>query len=389
MNRVVVLCFVLSLFAAAADNSPLVIHELHSLPRSARSRSVSGQRRVKQSLRSNSPELNPLFPGYGTHFVYAYVGTPAQRQSLIVDTASSYTAFPCIGCAQCGDHTDPYFDVTASKTKQIPQCASDVCRISITYTEGSSWDAMAVVDVLSVGGIIESKVPSAYSLKHYFGCQTEVSGIFKSQLENGILGLSMATTAMNYQMHAQGVSDSKVFALCFKNGGGIMTVGGVDDRIHFSSTVNYVPLQPSSSGFYEIKIVDIQLIPRGIGGAPQSLNLSPDLLSKRSFAILDSATTDTFLPKSLLPLFSSTFKSITGIDYTNDDLTLTDEQLSSIPTVSFVLLDTQGGSFHVTMPMESYVEDVSETEADRVFAFRLYFTEDQGAILGSSFMLGE
>lgn len=381
-----------ALIAVAAPSSfsnPLAVHELQAIPRSARPRSVSQPQHRGQALRAKSPELKPLYPGYGTHFVYAYVGSPVQRQSLIVDTASSYTAFPCVGCLLCGEHTDPYYDVTASTTKQIPQCASDVCHISMAYTEGSSWDAVAVVDTFSFGGIIETSVTTAYAVKHYFACQTAVSGVFKTQLADGILGLSMAPTAVHYQMHDQGVSESKVFALCFKTGGGIMTVGGVDPSIHMSSTVNYAPLQPSSSGFYQIKISDIVLVPPGFGASPRSLNLSPDVLSQRSFAIVDSGTTDTFLPKSLLAAFSSNFKATTGIDYTTEDVALTDAQLNSIPTVKFLIPDTSGGSFFVTMPMESYVEDVSESEAERVYAFRLYFTEDEGAILGSNFMLGE
>lgn len=40
----------------------------------------------------------PLHAGYGTHFAYLYVGTPAQRVSVIIDTGSHWTAFPCTGC---------------------------------------------------------------------------------------------------------------------------------------------------------------------------------------------------------------------------------------------------------------------------------------------------
>lgn len=40
----------------------------------------------------------PLHAGYGTHYAYLYVGTPAQRVSVIIDTGSHWTAFPCTGC---------------------------------------------------------------------------------------------------------------------------------------------------------------------------------------------------------------------------------------------------------------------------------------------------
>jgi hypothetical protein len=82
------------------------------------------------------------------------------------------------------------------------------------------------------------------------------------------------------------------------------------------------------------------------------------------------------------------FKSITGFDYTNDDIALTEEQLYSIPDVRFTLNDTNGKTFGVTMQMQSYVEDVSQVEGGNLYAMRLFFTEKIGAVLGASFMTG-
>ena len=55
----------------------------------------------------------PLSQGYGTHLANVWVGSPhPQRKTVIVDTGSHFTAFPCQGCDKCGGayHTDPYFD---------------------------------------------------------------------------------------------------------------------------------------------------------------------------------------------------------------------------------------------------------------------------------------
>lgn len=57
------------------------------------------------SADSNPPQLAPIFPGYGTHYAFVYAGTPPQRQSVIIDTGSHFTAFPCTGCTTCGQHT--------------------------------------------------------------------------------------------------------------------------------------------------------------------------------------------------------------------------------------------------------------------------------------------
>ena len=48
-------------------------------------------------------ERSPLFQGMGTHYSFLWVGTPPQRVSVIMDTGSHHTAFPCVGC-KCGKH---------------------------------------------------------------------------------------------------------------------------------------------------------------------------------------------------------------------------------------------------------------------------------------------
>lgn len=61
----------------------------------------------------------PLSQGYGTHLANVWVGSPhPQRKTVIVDTGSHFTAFPCQGCNNCGAvyHTDPYFDPLKSGT---------------------------------------------------------------------------------------------------------------------------------------------------------------------------------------------------------------------------------------------------------------------------------
>lgn len=67
-------------------------------------------------------EDTPLFPGWGTHFAYVYAGTPPQRVSVIIDTGSHFTAFPCSECRNCGSHTDPYWDHSKSSSSQIINC---------------------------------------------------------------------------------------------------------------------------------------------------------------------------------------------------------------------------------------------------------------------------
>lgn len=71
------------------DDSLPVPHSVHELQQHVTTRG--------RQLVTLGTELAPLYPGYGTHFVYLYVGTPPQRQSVIIDTGSHFTAFPCTG----------------------------------------------------------------------------------------------------------------------------------------------------------------------------------------------------------------------------------------------------------------------------------------------------
>lgn len=80
----------------------------------------------------NAYQTTPVHQGYGTHFATMWVGTPPQRKSVIIDTGSHYTAFPCKGCTNCGEdhHTDPYFDPDASSTfhaLKCTECQSGTC----------------------------------------------------------------------------------------------------------------------------------------------------------------------------------------------------------------------------------------------------------------------
>ena len=46
----------------------------------------------------------------GYYFVNIYVGTPPTKQTVIVDTGSATTTFPCNDCQDCGTHIDKKFD---------------------------------------------------------------------------------------------------------------------------------------------------------------------------------------------------------------------------------------------------------------------------------------
>ena len=45
------------------------------------------------------------------YYVNIHVGSKQKKQSLIIDTGSSLTGFPCEGfCKKCGAHLNPYYN---------------------------------------------------------------------------------------------------------------------------------------------------------------------------------------------------------------------------------------------------------------------------------------
>ena len=118
----------------------------------------------------------PLYAHSGTHHVYLYIGSPPQRQTLIVDTGSRAMAFPCKTSESssngdcCGVHASDYFNSSQSTTHIVSSCGSCLlkgisecdpqqlgsktpsneiaCTFSQKYTEGSSWKATEVEDIV-------------------------------------------------------------------------------------------------------------------------------------------------------------------------------------------------------------------------------------------------
>lgn len=89
----------------------------------------------------------------GYYYLEAFVGTPEQKQALILDTGSNLTIFPCKGCEKCRDHINSDFDPEASSTFEKVTKDTDFlgwkcqffndskgeCAFHQGYTEGSAY----------------------------------------------------------------------------------------------------------------------------------------------------------------------------------------------------------------------------------------------------------
>eukprot|EP01038_Epipyxis_sp_PR26KG_P008920 gene8920-12029_t len=364
----------------------------HIMKIATKSKFISGGIKNRRSYNEakNYTQLTPLYPGYGTHFTYIYVGTPPQRQSVIIDTGSHFTAFPCTGCYQCGAHTDSYWNPNNSSSINIQRCGNgQLCQISQSYAEGSSWQAYKVVDRLWVGGTSIFSVPTAvsFAVDFMFGCQTSETGLFRTQLADGIMGMSIADDTLPNQLVKQGISKSKIFALCFRVGGGIMTLGGVDQRLHNSSSslIDYAQIISTRNGWFGVRIMDVSVV--STNGAVYPLKLSQSYFENSySGPIIDSGTTITYLPSSIQTLFINTFNKVFGsnilIVNSINYIILTEAQLLKLPTVVFHLLSSTNGIIKVSMPYYSYLS----YKGSNKYYFDISFGSSGITILGANFM---
>jgi hypothetical protein len=394
--------------------------------------------------------VGALYQGYGTHYVDLWVGTPPQRQTVIVDTGSGVTAFPCSQCQDCGDtyHIDKFFiekdsesfEKLACNECSRGSCSNNECRIGMSYQEGSSWSAYEARDVTYAGGLhdeplsrdgqgddLDPKHASAFAFPLKFGCQTTITGLFKTQLADGIMGMDNAATSYWSQMTKAGKLKERHFALCYsrqptaeRSGteAGALTLGGSTELLHTSPMV-YTGGKSGSgrAGFFSVHMRKIYLREGGGGDSATSsrpkkkvvaLDVSEDKLNSGGI-IVDSGTTDTYYSNVIAKAFGDAYKKMTGETYNHDPVDLTPEQLNSLPTILFqiagdvdsnkalykdkyvtglagqALDDKNPYDVIVALPPSHYMEyDAKKSK----YISRFYSDERGGSVLGGNAIMG-
>ena len=394
-------------------------------------------------------QVNRMFQGYGTHYVDLWVGTPPQRQTVIVDTGSEIVAFPCSSCKKCGrsHHTDPPYNEERSSTFKKLSCGeckkgeckksgeNGKCDMHQSYAEGSSWDAYEAVDIAYPGGLSDKRVSiksnneingnlepksadfSAFNLT--FGCQSKVSGLFLTQLADGVLGMANKKPSFWSQMsHKKNISSQ--FSLCFTRKpsvssegttAGAITFGGSDPLFH-SSPMMYAE-NPKPKGYWHL--VHVQKIYLRRGGGETATIGQDDILHALDVdeasinppgggVILDSGSTQTILNHQIGRAFKAKWKEVSGFDFTNDWVKLTKKQRLSLPTIMFQLraskngandiieMDRSNNSTHTTdvvvaMPASHYL-DYDPIEDRYSCGIVIMNGENDWSTLGANFMEG-
>lgn len=249
------------------------------------------------------------------YYINGFFGTPPQKQSLILDTGSDFTAFPCSTCDSnhCGVHDNPWFNLDSSpsvkKVKRYDKllnyhCQSgsrknDNCSFSRRYTENTS-DALRghiYKDVVSLGDG-EDSLDSDVSKKRiykpenfFFGCTENEPPLFKAQKANGIMGLysrsnSYATFPNVLDIFKNDHQDKTgSFSICISEEGGYLTLGGFNKDRH-------LPGQKLSTIPYED---NYRILVKSVRRDGTTDNLQSDPMEY----ILDSGTTYIWLEDTL------------------------------------------------------------------------------------------
>lgn len=183
----------------------------------------------------------------GYYYVNVLIGTPPQKQSLILDSGSKLTILPCKGCTNCNKHQNPLYTPENSSTFKKVTKEDKInnwkcpiinnfqnCSFNQGYLEGSDYSGYYAQDVF----LFENESIENYKdYRHVFGCANSETGEFYNQEADGIIGIGIGKG----DNKAPGIIETEVsqnrlitdvFSICIAQSGGMMTFGNWNKDKH-------------------------------------------------------------------------------------------------------------------------------------------------------------
>ncbi len=403
---VIVLLYVCQAVLAVNDSRQLL--GLRGLPVASDTDAGNSMIDASHSLAANFTV--PLHAHSGTHHVHVYIGSPPQRQTLIVDTGSRVMAFPCKQCRSCGHHASPYFDPTRSTTHRVSTCGKcllegistcsffgDQCEINQKYTEGSSWFANEVEDMVWLGtsNVVESiEDHMQLAIPYAFGCQTSIKGLFQKQYADGILGLARHETSMVAAYFKAKAIRRNAFSLCLTMDAGHLSLGGSMPTQFHHEPMKMTPLT-REHGWYSVEVTHFLVGDIEVTSSARNLSVLKTINAGKG-CILDSGTTDTYLPAKLAKLLGEAAlvatEGLTDFSDRTRQRSYSFEEFQMLPTLTFVMAN------NVTLIMQprNYMEgitfdnsnEIEKWKSTKILTNRVYLDEMEGAVLGANAMIG-
>jgi hypothetical protein len=360
---------------------------------------------------NNATMILPLHEVSGSQHVTIYTGQPAVPKVLIVDTGSRLAAWTCSSPDnKKQDQTTITLIASSSTTLQRSHCGACVypgsycnnnhdyyCEWHQKYTEGSSWTANEVTDFVSLlpvisiddgggGTTMTMTHEDAWhqtTLVYRFGCQTQLTGLFQKQTHaNGILGLERSEQSIVYNMYRQGLIASNSFSLCLTHGGGYMGLGGALSAKHLEKMA-FTPIV-RANGLYVVRVEEIWIGRRCLlCGDTKMWNA----FNSGSGTVLDSGTTDTFLPIAAHDDFARIWEEETGLSFSKKRIKrYSYDDFLKLPDIRYlfannVTLQVSPGTYMEGAQLSSSLSSEQWT-GTRELSNRIYVNEPEGAVLG-------
>lgn len=355
-----------------------------------------------QSVTSNFVHTNIFGNSFqlGYYYVDLWVGTPPVKQTVIIDTGSRLTAFPCMDCPECGIHMDNYFNYKNSSTSHVLTCeensdcercvsVDDLCRYSVSYVEGSSISGYLIRDSVVFG----DELNVTHSVTLTFGCHKRETNLFKTQLVDGIMGLGIKGQAKNIVEVLYGSKETgkNLFTICFANENGYMTIGGYNES-RYNEEIKWTDML--TSPFYAITATGLK-----VNGVNTGLMKSDFGNAYTTGTIVDSGTTFAYLCYSVYKMVYKSFEEYCKLDgrclgekvkvigephicyKLNIDSYTPEEFFASFPEFTLII-----GDIEVAWKPERYL--FAWWDTPYTFCVGIYNNGGSGNVLGGIFMRG-